>query len=322
MISLRKFIEKINMEMGFTGTLRYDEPLALHTTFKVGGPADLWIRPQAAGFPEYGAFLLRQAQAEGIPVFVLGGGANLVVSDQGIRGIVLDTGAWSGLCMSEEEAIICSGTRIDAALDTLAAYKRGGLEFLAGMPGSLGGALWMNARCYEKSLSDVLVSAECLDADFQHCLVPYRVEDYGYKQSPFQKQDRLILSVRVRTIPRPEAVIRQEMEQYRLDREHKGHYRFPSAGSAFKNNRHFGKPTGKILDELDLRGLRIGGAAVAPWHGNIIINTGDARAQDIRALVLDITLRVQTALGITLEPEIHFAGDWPTQEAPEPVQNP
>lgn len=300
--------------MEFTGELRYDEPLALHTTFKVGGPADLWIRPQAGCFPEYGAFLLHHAQAEGIPVFVLGGGANLVVSDQGIRGIVLDTGGWSGLRMIGEEAIIRSGTQIDAALDTLAAHKRGGLEFLAGMPGSFGGALWMNARCYEKSLSDVLVSAESLDADFHQHLVPYRAEDYGYKRSPFQNQDRLILFVRLKTMPRSETAIRQEMEQYRLDRERKGHYRFPSAGSAFKNNRNFGKPTGKILDELGLRGLGIGGAAVAPWHGNIIINTGNACAQDIRALVLHITERVQTTLGIQLEPEIRFVGDWPPQE--------
>jgi UDP-N-acetylmuramate dehydrogenase len=311
MISLRKFIEKINMDMGFTGELRYDEPLALHTTFKVGGPGDLWIRPDAGCFLEYGAFLLHHAHAEGIPVFVLGGGANLVVADQGIRGIVLDTGGWSGLSVTGEEAIIRSGTRIDAALDTLAAHKRGGLEFLAGMPGSLGGALWMNARCYEKSLSDVLVSAECLDTHFQQSLVPYRSEDYSYKQSPFQNQDGLILSVRLRTVPRPEPAIRQEMDRYRLDREHKGHYRFPSAGSAFKNNRNFGKPTGKILDALGLRGLQIGGAAVAPWHGNIIINTGNAQAQDIRALVLHIMEQVQSTLGIQLEPEIRFVGDWP-----------
>ncbi|MDR1985862.1 MAG: UDP-N-acetylmuramate dehydrogenase [Treponema sp.] len=317
MISVRKFIEKINIERGFTGELRYDEPLALHTTFKVGGPADLWIRPQAGCFPEYGACLLRHAQAEGIPVFVLGGGANIVVSDQGIRGIVLDTGGWSGLSLTGEEVIIRSGMGIDAALDTLAAHERGGLEFLAGMPGSFGGALWMNARCYEKSLSDVVASAECLDADFQPCWVPYRAEDYGYKRSPFQTQDRLILSVRLRTMHRPETAIRQEMEQYHLDRERKGHYRFPSAGSAFKNNRHFGKPTGKILDALGLRGLQIGGAAVAPWHGNIIINTGNARAKDIRALVLHITEQVQAALGIHLEPEIRFVGDWPPQ-APSP----
>ncbi|MDR2633493.1 MAG: UDP-N-acetylmuramate dehydrogenase [Treponema sp.] len=314
MTSLRKFIEKINTEAGFAGEVRYDEPLALHTTFKVGGPGDLWIRPEAGCFPEYGALLLRNAKAEGIPVFILGGGANIVVSDRGIRGIVLDTGAWSGLSLIGEEAVVRSGTAIDAALDSLAALERGGLEFLAGMPGSFGGALWMNARCYEKSLSDVLVSAGCIDEAFRQRVIPYSAEDYGYKQSPFQNRDRLILWVRLRTIPRPEPAIRQEMEQYRLDRERKGHYRFPSAGSAFKNNRHFGKPTGKIVDELGLRGLRIGGAEVAPWHGNIIINRGNACAKDIFALVLQIRARVYGSLGIDLEPEICFVGDWPPEE--------
>ncbi|MDR1956140.1 MAG: UDP-N-acetylmuramate dehydrogenase [Treponema sp.] len=316
MVSLRKFIEKINTETGFTGDLRYDEPLALHTTFKVGGPADLWIRPEAACFLEYGASLLCQAKAASIPVFILGGGANVVVADQGIRGIVLDTGGWSGTCFAGEEAIIRSGTRIDTALETLAVHQRGGLEFLAGMPGSLGGALWMNARCYEKAVSEVLVAAAYLDEHFRRSLAPYKPEDYGYKKSPFQRREVLILSVRVRTSPRPEAAIRREMAHYHLDREQKGHYRFPSAGSAFKNNRDFGKPTGKIIDELGLRGLRIGGAAVAPWHGNIIINTGNARAQDIRALVRIITLHVKSARGIDLEPEICFVGDWP-EEPPD-----
>jgi UDP-N-acetylmuramate dehydrogenase len=314
MTSLRKFIEKINTETGFTGDIRYAEPLALHTTFQVGGPADLWIRPEAACFLDYGAFLLCHAKAEGIPVFVLGGGANLVVSDQGIRGIVLDTSGWSGVDIAGEEVIIRSGTRIDAALDTLAAYQRGGLEFLAGMPGSMGGALWMNARCYEKSLSDRVVAVDCLDREFHQLVVPYRSEDYGYKKSPFQNQDFLILSAKIKTSQRPEAAIQQEMEQYRLDRKRKGHYRFPSAGSVFKNNRDWGKPTGQILDELGLRGLRIGGAAVAPWHGNIIINTGNACAQDIHDLVRDISQRVTITLGISLEPEILFVGDWPDQE--------
>ncbi|MDR2398529.1 MAG: UDP-N-acetylmuramate dehydrogenase [Spirochaetaceae bacterium] len=314
MTSLRNFIEKINMKAGFTGAIRYDEPLALHTTFKVGGPADLWIRPDAGCFPSYGALLLHYAQAEGFPVFVLGGGANLVAADQGIRGIVLDTGGWAGLSLAGEEAIIRSGTGIDAALDVLAAQGRGGLEFLAGMPGSWGGALWMNARCYEQSLSDVLVSAEYVDADAQPCRVPYRPEDYGYKQSPFQQQAGLILSVRLKTLAGSEPAIRQEMEKYRLDRERKGHYRFPSAGSAFKNNRNFGKPTGKILDELGFRGLAIGGAAVAPWHGNIIINTGNALAKDIWDLVTHIMEQVHRALGIRLEPEIRFVGDWPPSD--------
>jgi UDP-N-acetylmuramate dehydrogenase len=100
------------------------------------------------------------------------------------------------------------------------------------------------------------------------------------------------------------------MEKNRRDREQKGHYRHPSAGSVFKNNREWGKPTGKIIDELGLRGLRRGGAAVADYHGNIIVNTGNARAADIRGLVETLRDKVHAALGITLEPEILFVGDW------------
>jgi UDP-N-acetylmuramate dehydrogenase len=100
------------------------------------------------------------------------------------------------------------------------------------------------------------------------------------------------------------------MAAHRQDRERKGHYRFPSAGSVFKNNRAFGKSTGQIIDDLGLRGLRIGGAQVAPWHGNIIVNTGNATAADIRALVDELTARVYAALGIWLEPEVIFAGEW------------
>jgi UDP-N-acetylmuramate dehydrogenase len=104
--------------------------------------------------------------------------------------------------------------------------------------------------------------------------------------------------------------IAREIAEHRRDREEKGHYRYPCAGSVFKNNRDFGKPTGKIIDELGLRGFAIGGAQVAPYHGNIIINTGNASAADIRALTEEVQKRVFRALGFNLECEILFAGDW------------
>jgi UDP-N-acetylmuramate dehydrogenase len=313
MIALREFMEKINMKAKFVGELRYDEPMATHTTFKVGGPADLWIRPEAEIFPDYAALLLKAAKSEGIPVFILGGGANLVISDLGIRGIVLDTGNWSGSDFvtkrEKAEAVIRGGTPVDAAAEAAAEQSWGGLEFLAGMPGSMGGAVWMNARCYERSVSDGLLAIEILDEDLNRIMLPFKAEGYGYKKSPFQTREVLILSATFTVKKRDPAEIRQEMETYRQDRERKGHYRFPSAGSAFKNNRDFGKPTGQIIDELGLRGFAIGGAALAPWHGNIIINTGDATAAHILALVTRITENVKTRLGIDLEPEILFVGE-------------
>jgi UDP-N-acetylmuramate dehydrogenase len=326
-------MEKINTEVGFTGLLRYDEPMAGHTTFKVGGPADVWVRPEGEGFPEYAAVLRDTARSEGIPVFILGAGANLVVSDQGIRGIVLDTTAWEGCDFAQGEhagydggnpgrsaVVIRSGTGVDDAVTAVAERNWGGLEFLAGMPGSMGGALWMNARCYEKSISDVLIETEILDESGNRRWVPCKTEDYGYKKSPFQARDMVILSARFALEYRPQGEIRQDMDTNRQDREAKGHYRFPSAGSVFKNNRQFGKPTGKIIDELGLRGLRIGGAEVASWHGNIIINTGNATAGDICALVALVTEKTKAARGIILEPEVLFAGDWQNSNTPPAYQ--
>jgi UDP-N-acetylmuramate dehydrogenase len=315
--TIRELLEKINTETGFTGIIRYDEPMSAHTTFRVGGPADAWVRPEGEGFPGYTAALLREARRRAVPVFILGGGANLVPADRGIRGIVLDTSGWAGWKAEPagpEDAgpvlRVRSGTSVEALTAAAADQGLGGLEFLAGMPGSVGGAVWMNARCYGSSVSDVLLEAEFLDESLGPVSVPMRAEDFSYKRSPFQERRGVILSVRFRLKDRPPEEIRREMEGRRRDREEKGHYRFPSAGSAFKNNQDFGKPTGKIIDELGFRGFRSGGAAVADYHGNIIINTGVARASDIRTLAETLREKARASLGILLEPEILFVGDW------------
>ena len=291
--------------------IKYDEPMSGHTTFKVGGKADVWVRPGKALFPAYAARLLKAAREEGIPVFILGGGANTVVSDAGLRGIVLDTADYSGITRQQDGPVsVLGGTSVDELTDSLAAQGLSGLEFLAGMPGSVGGALWMNARCYDKSVSDALIETTILDESFRQQTIPFRAEDFSYKKSPFQNRDVLILSARFAVQPREPEDLRKEIAAYRQDRTDKGHYRFPSAGSAFKNNRDFGSPTGKIIDQLGLRGLRKGGAQVAPWHGNIVINTGNAAASDIRQLMDDIARRVKEARGFELESEILFVGDW------------
>ncbi|MDR1565776.1 MAG: UDP-N-acetylmuramate dehydrogenase [Treponema sp.] len=318
--TFKKFIEGINARTAFSGSFGFDEPMYRHTTFKVGGPADAWIRPGKEIFPAYARVLLKAARDEGIPVFILGAGANLAVSDRGIRGIVLDTGSWKGIGKRENvreggktpafSVKAAAGTSVDQLVDRLAVRGLGGLEFLAGMPGSVGGAVWMNARCYDKSVSEPLLETEILDEDFNRLRVPVKSGDFSYKKSPFQTRQVLILSARFALDFRPTSDIRKEMEEYRRDRRDKGHYRFPSAGSAFKNNRDFGNPTGKIIDDLGLRGLSSGGAQVAPWHGNIIINTGGASASDIRALTGEVARRVREERGFILEPEILFVGDW------------
>ncbi|MDR2159702.1 MAG: UDP-N-acetylmuramate dehydrogenase [Treponema sp.] len=317
---LQRIVEQAAAESGGTAECRFDEPMARHTTFKAGGPADLWVRPGGEGFPAFAAALLRAAA---VPVFVLGGGANLVVSDRGIRGIVLDTGDWSGTAICPAGGGVppgmqCrAGTTVDAAAGAAAAAGLSGLEFLAGMPGTVGGAVWMNARAYDRSVSGVLAETGILAAEggpsggAPVCrTVPFDAAAWDYKKSPFQGTAALILSARFVLERRDRGEIRREMAAHVRDRKRKGHYRFPSAGSAFKNNRDFGKPAGQIIDELGLRGFAIGGAQVAPFHGNIIINTGGARAADIRALTEEVAGRVRAATGLVLEPEILFVGEW------------
>jgi UDP-N-acetylmuramate dehydrogenase len=228
---------------------------------------------------------------------------------------VLDTGGWKGLSAADE-APPClsfrSGTSVDEAVETAAEKGFSGLEFLAGMPGSIGGALWMNARCYGREIADVLAAAEIIDfsAGEPHIRQVPSGEGFSYKRSPFQGKDNFILTASFRLYPGESEKIRAEMRRNRQDRQDKGHYRYPCAGSAFKNNHDFGKPTGQIIDELGMRGLTLGGVQAAPFHGNIVINTGDAAASDIRALMDEIAARVQAQTGFILEPEILFVGEW------------
>ncbi|MDR1024417.1 MAG: UDP-N-acetylmuramate dehydrogenase, partial [Treponema sp.] len=258
-----------------------------------------------------------KVRALDIPLFILGGGANLVPADQGIRGVALDTTGWTGWDFNEspgsgatgESGVVMtvrSGTPADQAADAAAERGYGGLEFLAGLPGVIGGAVWMNARCYDRQVSDTLLRTEIIDEDQRRIWVPLEAETFGYKKSPFQTRDALIVAAEFGLEKRDPQAIRAEMAQYRKDREDKGHYRLPSAGSVFKNNHSFGKPAGKIIDELGLRGLRVGGAQVAPWHGNIIVNTGGATAADIRRLTEILVETVKRETGFDLEREIIF----------------
>ena len=304
-----KFLENINSRTGsFKGVFRFDEPMSAHTSFKTGGPADLWIRPLGDDFPEFAAILLESAKNEGIPVFILGSGANIVVSDDGIRGIVLDVTGYSGLTQKNKNILgFKAGTSVTEATEYAANNGFSGLEFLFGMPGSIGGALWMNARSYNREVSDVINEVQFLEDGREQIVCPDK-NLFGYKKSPFQEKKCLIISVSFTLQEKDNFLIKKEMAEYRNDRELKGHYRFPSAGSVFKNNKSFGKPTGKIIDELGLKGMTFGGAQIAPWHGNIIINQGTACSGDILSLVQFMENRVKTELGFTLEREIIFIG--------------
>lgn len=330
-IKLKSFIKDCLNKNPCEHFISYEEPMKEHTTFKVGGPADCFLRPYGGGFLLFCADLLERAHNNKIPVFILGGGANIVVSDKGIRGIVLDITDWKGQIETsdEHEIIFNSGTPINKACEEALSAGFTGLEFLAGMPGTIGGAVYMNARCYGSEISDILnwteiisysergiknekseVKNENLKTGLIKRIYTNKAGGFGYKQSPFQSMDSLILSASFKVNKGDKNKISYVMEKNKTDRKTKGHFLFPSAGSIFKNNHDFGKPTGAIIDELGLKGLKIGGAQVAPFHGNIIINSENASAADIRSLINKITVIVKEKTGFLLEPEVLFAGDW------------
>jgi UDP-N-acetylmuramate dehydrogenase len=354
----------------FSGIAAFDEPMSRHTTFNIGGPADLYLKPDTGCFVSYTAALLGLARTEAVPVFILGGGANLLVADEGIRGVVLDTGSWTGASIESEggslplapasaSASIAyafapsfatpspkdavpgsapktpslnsyypfpiihyqfprreepvhvgfrSGTPTDDAVRWVADNGISGLEDFAGLPGTIGGAVWMNARCYERSISCLLVETTFLDEHLKPVTAPTDLAAFAYKKSPFQGRNIVILEA-VFSLPLGDpALIAEKTAARRAEREAKGHFRYPSAGSIFKNNRDFGKPAGKIIEELGLRGLQIGGAQIAPWHGNFIINTGGATANDVQRLITLTEEKAFQTFGFKLEREIIHVG--------------
>lgn len=296
-------LKKINIK----GKVLFDEPMKNHTTFRIGGPADVFVTPSTE---QSLRTLVTFCRNNTIPFFLLGYGANILVADSGIRGIVIDLSALSYIII--ENTRVKAGAGADVSAVSTAAYNAGltGLEFLYSMPGSVGGALYMNARCYCTEIGDVVESACVLDKDCSKLSISLSKKDFSYKKSPFQKTGDIIIYAAFVLQKGKKPDIRKKMDEYRQDREKKGHFLFPCAGSVFKNNKEFGETTGWIIDSLGLKGYCIGDARVSPVHGNIIINQGNAKASDVIHIITYLEKKVKKELGLDLEREIILVGAW------------
>jgi len=303
MVTVRERLKKINIQ----GSLRYLEPMKFHTTFQIGGPADIFYTPKDLN----DFFLLHSfAKAEGIPLFLLGRGANILVSDKGIRGIVVDMKSLTGCTIKDNTITALAGTEIDHLVETALKEGLSGLEFLYGMPGTVGGSVWINARCYGTSISDRLLEVTILDEKDTFTTLSIDPTEFDYKISPFQKRRVPIVSATFSLSHGPREEIEAEMKARVQDRQRKGHYTAPCAGSVFKNCRDFGEPSGKIIDSLGLKGFSLGGAQIAPFHGNIFLNISNSTARDMRSLIQYVQEEVRIKIGFSLEPEILFVGEW------------
>ena len=289
---------------GINAEVLTQERMADHTTFKIGGPARYFVIPKDIEALQKARAAANQA---GLKCFILGGGANVLFPDAGYDGVVIATEGLSQIFFDSKGLLHAGcGAAISDVAKFASGIGRAGLQFFYSMPGSTGGAIYMNARCYNASISDALKATVYLDGDGNICTLETAEGGFDYKKSPFQTNGGIILEGVFATSSGNAEDLGREMEGYEADRRSKGHFAYPCAGSVFKHNRAFGLPSGKIIDNLGLRGYTVGGAKISEHHANIIVNCGNATAQDVKDLVTLIQVRVKEATGFQLEREIIY----------------
>ncbi|MBN2738098.1 MAG: UDP-N-acetylmuramate dehydrogenase [Spirochaetales bacterium] len=304
MLTIDNLIKKINIQC----KVLKKQPLKSYSSFKIGGPADILAIPESK---EDLCQLVTFCSEQGIPRTLLGAGANVLISDQGVEGMVILTTQLNRIYFPEKNLIAAqSGAAVSRVVEAAQESNMSNLEFLYAMPGSIGGAVYMNARCYDSSISDVVAWVEAINEKGEIKEIRHSPEDFDYKRSPYQKNGQVIFSAAFRIQRGISQEILQKMKSYKQDRINKGHFNFPSAGSTFKNNRAFGQSTGQIIDSLGLKGYSKGDAQISPYHANIFINKQNASASDMRSLIEEVQKKVQIAYGFNLEPEVIYLGRW------------
>ena len=323
------FVTYIKNHDNFKGTITENELLAPKSTFKIGGRARVYVAPD-----DYYSFqlTLRRIIADNLPFFITGGGSNLVFPDEGFYGIILSSQNFNDAMIlpkgdlpedfeghlpcelgKDDVLVTCfAGTPMAAFVSFCTKNDFTGAEQFAGLPGTVGGAAFMNARCFDKSISDIIFYTTWMDYSDKDIPLHHQLKnpsEWDYKKSPFQNNKRFVTTVTflLKHLHGDAKIqIAKDCRYYTVQRIEKGHFKFPSAGSVFKNNHDFGAPSGKLIDECGLKGTKIGGAQIAPFHGNFIINVDHAKASDVKALVELATDKVHEKFGFTLEPEIIF----------------
>ena len=284
------------------------EPMSKHTTFRIGGPADVLIEPSESSQIEAVCRTLRQLE---IPFIVLGNGSNVLVGDQGIRGVVVKLGNAFSSCHREEDTLLHAKAGIK--LSRLAAYALDnsltGLEFAAGIPGTLGGALYMNAGAYGGEMSQVVEEVSYLNEEGKVATIRGGNCQFGYRTSIFaENPDYVILGCTIRLQEGNPDEIRATMDDLAQRRLDKQPLNFPSAGSTFK--RPEGAFAGKLIQDAGLMGLRIGGASVSEKHAGFVVNDKKATAKDVRDLIYLVQEKVKESSGFILEPEVRMIGEF------------
>ena len=281
------------------------EPMSRHTTFRIGGPADYFVCPDREQIAE----VLAVAKKCGMAITVIGNGSNLLVGDKGIRGLVVEIGSAMNQIMVDKNHITTgAGALLSQVAAKAAAAELGGMEFAAGIPGSVGGAVTMNAGAYGGEMKDILRTVTVLTPEGELKTLDVSEMDLSYRHSCVPEQQYIVLEAEIELGYKPEEEIRAQMEELRNKRIEKQPLEYPSAGSTFK--RPEGYFAGKLIMDAGLRGYRVGDAQVSEKHCGFVINRKNASAQEVRQLMQDVQDKVKAQFGVMLEPEVKMLGEF------------
>jgi UDP-N-acetylmuramate dehydrogenase len=288
-----------------SGNVKVCEPMCAHTSFKIGGPADYLVTPKDE---ESLARIFVFCMENQVPVLVMGNGTNLVVRDKGIRGVVLkllDNFSEYEVC----EDTICAGAGILISRLSRIAMENSltGLEFAEGIPGTLGGAVTMNAGAYDGEMSYIVSEIRYLDKSGKIRNIPGKEMNFGKRSSFVQKDEGIVLKAVLKLEKGCRENIKAKMDEFNRQRREKQPLELPSAGSVFK--RPEGNYAGKLIQDCGLRGCTIGGAMVSDKHCGFIVNSGNASAADVTALISQIRETVKSRFGIELQTEVKIVGE-------------
>ena len=280
------------------------EPMKKHTTFRIGGEADCFVCVEnTLQLKEVQAYL----QGLQIPYYVLGNGSNLLVSDEGYRGVILEIGDKMSDIRVEGNCIVAqAGALMSKIAHVALEHGLTGFEFAAGIPGTIGGGVVMNAGAYGGELKDVITTVEVINRDGEILLLDNAAMEFGYRTSILKKQPYIVTEVKIALQEGAEEDIKATMDDLGKKRREKQPLEFPSAGSTFK--RPEGHFAGALIMNAGLRGFQVGGAQVSEKHCGFVINKGNATAEDVKELIKQVQKEVKTQFGVDLEPEVIFLG--------------
>lgn len=295
---------KLKDEIGIKN-IHMNEPMNKHTSFRVGGPADIFIAPSNL---EELKKLMVYVKQEGIPMLIIGNGSNLVVKDGGIRGIVINIlDNFNNISVKDDIIEADTGVLLSKISNTAMRNSLSGLEFASGIPGTLGGAVVMNAGAYGEQIGDLVIKSEYIDMDGNIHMLEGEAQEFSYRKSFYSNKKVIVLKAVLKLVKSNMSDIKEKMTGLMLQRNEKQPLSYPSAGSIFK--RPEGYYAGKLIEDAGLKGYIQGDAQISDKHTGFIVNKGRARASDIIHLIEYARDMVKMKFGVELETEVKIVGE-------------